>query len=103
MSDDRPLKSAYELAMERLQRQDAERGESSRALTDAEKKAIARCRREAKAKIAEIEIMHEQKLAGAGGDPEKIAELEEKLRIDRSRVASSTESKIARIKRGEAD
>jgi hypothetical protein len=99
-SDDAPLKSAYELAMERLRKEDAERGEEVRPLTDEQKEEIARLRREAQAKIAELEIMHEQKLAAAGGDPEKLAEAEEKLKIDRGRVESSTESKIERIKRG---
>ena len=94
------MKSAYELALERLRRQDKERGvEEAAPLTDEQKEEIARLRQEAKAKLAELEIMREQKLAEAGADPEKVHELEEHVKIDRERVESALESKIARVKK----
>ncbi len=102
MPEDRPLKSAYELAMERLRRQDEAEGvEASKPLGDAQKERIAELRQEAKAKLAEMEILHRKDLAAAGGDPEKVRDLEEKYRIDRSRVESRLESEIAKVRRGE--
>jgi hypothetical protein len=101
MSDDRPLKSAFEIAMERLKEKDRQEGiAESKPLTDAQKEEIAHLRREAKAKLAELEILHRDTLAETGGDPEKIREVEEKYRIDRERVESSLESKIALVREG---
>ena len=53
MSDDTP-KSALELAMERLQKKDADAGIETRPLTDAQKAQIADIRQIATAKIAEL-------------------------------------------------
>lgn len=98
MSENR-LKSAYELAMERLEKQDAEEGrDKPRALSAKQKRDIAAKRREAEAKLAEIDILCAKELA-AEGDPEKVAEIERRRRIDRGRVESALESAIARIKR----
>ncbi len=95
--DDAPLKSAYELAMERLREQGAA---EPQPLTDEQKQEIAQLRSEARAKLAEMEIMHEKERAEAGPEPEKLQELEEHYRIDRKRVESGLESKVTRIKRG---
>ena len=59
------MKSAYELAMERL-------GGESNELTDEQKQAIAHIDARAKAKVAETEIMFDQQLAGEA-DPAKAA------------------------------
>ena len=56
MPEDR-LKSAYEVAMERLRAEDRDRGvEPARPLTKAQKKRIAELRQEAKAKLADLEV-----------------------------------------------
>jgi hypothetical protein len=100
MSDDRPLRSAYELAMERLRRQDHDEGvEEPEPLSPAQKERIAELRREASAKLAELEILHGKDLAAAGGDPEKIREREEKYRIDRGRVESRLADAVAKVRR----
>ncbi len=100
MSDDRPLKSAFELAMERLRQKDRDEGiEESEPLSEAQKERISELRREAGAKLAEIEILHGKDLAAAGGDPEKIREREERYRIDRARVESRLEDSIAKVRR----
>ncbi|MBT8042080.1 MAG: hypothetical protein KJN67_00950 [Pontiella sp.] len=57
------MKSAYELAMERM-------GGESKSLTDAQKQAIADIDAKMKAKVAETEIMFDQQLAGES-DPAK--------------------------------
>ena len=103
MSKDPPLKSAYELAMERLRAKDRKDGTGETiALTEVQKAEIARLRREAQAKLAEIEILHGKALAGTAGDPERTRDLVEKYGIDRSRIESRLESSIARIRRGDA-
>jgi len=98
--DDAPLKSAYELALERLQAQDRAEGIDEPApLTRKQKKEIARLRQEAEAKSAQLQIMRRDALAAAQGDPEKVAEIEEHFAVDRRRVESSLDASIARIKK----
>jgi len=99
MADEGKLKSAYELAMERLRAEDEATGvEAPRPLTQKQKDKIAQLRQENRAKLAELEIMHAEKLAEAGAEPAKIQELEEHHQIDRERLASALESAIARVK-----
>jgi len=74
MTDDEP-KSAIELAMERLRRQDAEQGLVEQPLTDDQKQRIEEARRACRAKLAQFEIMHRSKLSGTY-DPEERATLE---------------------------
>lgn len=101
MKDDKPLRSAYELAMERLRAKDREEGqEEDRPLTGEQKAEIARLRQEARAKLAEMEILHRKEIA-AVADPVKLAEAEEKYRIDRARIESRLESAVARVRRGD--
>ena len=64
MSDDAP-KSAYELAMARLRKKDAEAGEAETPLSDAQKAAIAEARSLYAAKKAQAEIMHAASRASA--------------------------------------
>jgi len=100
---DEPLKSAYELAMERLRAKDRKAGVDEPArLTGDQKKKITELRQAAKAKLAEIEIMHTKERANAlTGDPAETESNEEHYRIDRRRVESKLESDIALVKRGE--
>ena len=101
MSDDAPLKSAYELAMERLQDRDRDEGvEQTEPLTDEQKQAITELRSQAQAKLAEAEILHKKDLTAAD-DPEKLTQLEEHYETDRRRIDSSLASAIARVRRGE--
>lgn len=101
MPDDGSLKSAYELAMERLTRADAEAGGESRRLTDEQKAAIADLRRFYEAKLAEQEILHRSTLRKTP-DPEARAALEEEYRRDRERVAAERDAKIEKVRRGES-
>ncbi len=102
MSDDAPLKSAYELAMERLRDRDREQGlEQTAPLTDEQKEAIAELRRKAEAKLAELQILHRKDRSSAMADPEHLTKLEEEYETDRRRAQSSLESAIARVRRGE--
>lgn len=100
MSDDKPLKSAYEIAMERLRVRDREQGiQESAPLADEQKREIEQLRRDAESKLAELEILHRKALDEAGSDPEKRNDLEEKYRIDRQRIDSRLESAVARVRK----
>ena len=101
---DAPLKSAYELAMERLQAEDRESGKEQAApLTEEQKSSIADLRQQAQAKRAEAEILHQKDLAAATavGDPEKLTQTEEHYETDLRRVESALDSAIARVRAGE--
>src|SRR5262245_60332910 len=99
MIDDKPMKSAYELAMERLRQKDAEAGIESTPLTDAQKAAIAEIRNFYEAKIAEQEVLHQSALRTTF-DPEARATLDAQYRRDRERFASERNAKIEKIRRG---
>lgn len=102
MPDDGKLKSAYEIAMEKLRSRDREQGvEDDGPLTEDQIEAIEEVRRDAKAKLAELEILRASRQAEAAGDPQKLAEFEEQYRTDRERVESRRDSAIARIRRGD--
>jgi len=99
MVKDKPLKSSYELALERLAERDRKAGVTpARPLTDRQKKRIATLRRNAEAKLAELEILHRKDIEQAGGDPQKLAELEQQHATDRRRVDSRLATEIERVK-----
>src|SRR5687768_2280102 len=98
MSDDR-LKSAYELAMERFQKKDAEAGIVQAPLTDDQKADIAEIRSRYQAKIADLEILHRGNTAGMA-DPLARDQAEDEYRRDRERLNAERESKIEAVRRG---
>src|SRR5262245_7227770 len=103
MADDGAPKSAYELAMERLRRKDAEEGVTTRKLTDEEKAAIAEVRSLYDSKIAEQEILQAAAMKQLwGADPAEIAEVDRRFRREKERLASDRDAKIEKIRRGEA-
>lgn len=78
------MKSAYELAMERL-------GGEPKELTDEQKQAIAEIDSKLKAKVAETEIMFDQQLANEA-DPAKAALIEQTKRETISKIKDDAES-----------
>jgi hypothetical protein len=101
MSDDKVLKSAYELAMERFKKSDAEEGVQRRPVTDAQKAAIAEIRNFYEAKIAEVEVLHQGRLR-ATADPGERAAREQEYRRDRERLSSERDAKIEKARRPDA-
>jgi hypothetical protein len=99
MSDDKPLKSALELALERLKKKDADAGIETRPVTEAQKAAIAEARNFCEAKIAEREVLHQSKLRRVF-DPAECEALEQEYRRDRERLTSERDAKIEKIRRG---
>ena len=92
-------KSAYELAMERLHKKDAEAGFVEQKLTDDQKAAIAEARSIYEARVAERQILHRDKRLMAY-DPADIEKMEEEYRRDMERFASDRDAKIRRIREG---
>jgi hypothetical protein len=99
MSEDDAPKSAFELAMERLRKKDAESGAESRPLTDEQRAAIAEVRNFYEAKAAEVEVLHQSAMRKTA-EPDARALIEEQYRRDRERLNSERDSKIAGIRRG---
>jgi len=99
MADEKPLKSAYELAMERLRKSDADAGVASRTVTDAQKAAIAEVRNFYDAKLAEQQVLHQSTLRKMVDLAAREA-LEADYRRERERLASEREAKIEKIRRG---
>lgn len=97
MSDDAP-KSAYDLAMARLRKKDAEAGEAEVPLTEAQKAEIAEVRSVYAARKAQAEIMHTASRASAY-DVESLARLAEEFRRDTDRMQREMDEKIAAIRR----
>lgn len=100
MADDKPLKSSFELAMERLQKSDEDAGVERRPLTDVQKAAIAEARNFYEAKIAEQDVLHHSQLRKTL-DPGERATLEQQYRRERERLSSEREAKIEKLRRGD--
>lgn len=89
------MKSAYELAMERLSKT-----APSVKLSDAQKKEIAELESQYGAKIAAREIALKAEIANAADDMEKENALREQLATDRKKLQAELEEKKERVRRG---
>jgi hypothetical protein len=96
MADEAP-KSAYELAMERLQKKDAEDGVEPTFLTDEQRAAIAEAKNFYEAKLAEREVLHQSAVVRTM-DPEARAALEQNYRRDRERLNTERDAKIQKLR-----
>jgi hypothetical protein len=99
MSNDKAVKSAFELAMERLKQQDDAAGIERRPLTDKQKAEIAEIRNFYEAKLAEVQLLHEGRLLTTLEPAERTAR-EEEYRRDRERLTTERDAKIERVRRG---
>ncbi|HEV2852717.1 MAG TPA: hypothetical protein VHC97_07930 [Thermoanaerobaculia bacterium] len=90
------MKSAYELALERLEKQGIERprGES---FGDELREKIAEARRKAEARIAELEILHKNRLKTMM-DPAKRQEEEDEYVRERRRIEDDRDRKIEELR-----
>jgi len=84
------MKSAYELAMERLNKKSP-----SVKLTDAQKREIADLESRYKAKIAERELAAKDEINAAAGklDIDAMEQIEQRLQIDRKKLQAELEEK----------
>ena len=88
------MKSAYELAMERLNKT-----APTVKLTGAQKNRLAELDSEYAAKIAGREIALKDKMAGAAGDVEKAGALREQLANERKKLQAELEEKKEAVRR----
>ncbi len=82
------LKSAFELAMERLR---AKAGDARpEQLSQEQREQIAEIRRRFRARRAELEVLHQSAMdkARAGDDPQRLLTLEEEFQRDIRRIAA---------------
>ena len=93
-------KSAYELAMEKLKKKDAEAGVEEQVLTDAQRAAIGEARSLHDSRVADRRILHQSAVLVIV-DPAEREERETELRRDLERFASERDAKIRRIRAGE--
>jgi hypothetical protein len=91
------MKSAYELAMERLNKQ-----APATKLTAAEKKAIAELESKYKARVAEREIGLKEAIdhAAAKGDFEEMGKLQQQLVHEKKKLAAELEEKKEAVRTG---
>jgi hypothetical protein len=94
VSDEEAPKSALELAMARLRKQDKEAGIEEKPVSDAQRAKIGEIRSFYGAKLAEREILHKSALRQTGGEPEAVQALEDEYRRDRERLTSERDKKI---------
>ena len=89
------MKSAYELAMERLNKQSP-----PVKLTGQQKKEIAELESKYKAKIAQREITFKDQIAAAAGagEAEKMDKLEEELARERRKLQAELEEKKNQVR-----
>lgn len=92
------MKSAYELALERLEKQGIERPREE-SFGDELREKIAEARRRAEAKIAELEILHKNRLK-AMHDPTQRHEEEEEYVRERRRIEDDRDRKIEELRKG---
>jgi hypothetical protein len=90
-------KSAYELAMEKLRKKDAESGTETQVLTDDQRTAIAEARSVYESRVAERRIMHQSAMLSVFDSAER-EERETELRRDLDRFASERDAKIRKIR-----
>lgn len=100
MAEDTPLKSSFELAMERLRQKDAAAGVVQRTLSDAEKAAIADLRSLYESKLAEQQVMLQSRLSQVF-DPSAREALEAEVRGERERLTAERDRRIEQIRAGQ--
>jgi len=91
------MKTAYELAMERLKKKDEEAGIEAQPLTDAQKTQIAEIRNFYEAKLAEVQVMHHSKIISVY-DPAERETLEKEYRRERERLGDERDRKVAKAR-----
>lgn len=92
------MKSAYELALERLEKQGIERPREESLTAEAREK-VAEIRKKAEAKLAELEILHKDRLKGVW-EPDKRQEEEDEYVRERRRIEEERDRKIEELRRG---
>jgi hypothetical protein len=95
------MKSAYELAMERLSKSDPG---SSRPITPQQKARLAEIDRTYQGKLAEREIFLKQRLEQAlgGRDADEVDKIKKQIASEKARLEEDRESEKERVRSGKA-
>jgi hypothetical protein len=88
------MKSAYELAMERLEKEKP----SGPPITDDQKKAIAEIHEKYEAKIAQAKIMADQELFSAQGDYQTTEQIRARLREEIQKLEEERDYKKQQVR-----
>ena len=91
------MKSAYELAMERLNK-----SAPTVSLTAVQKAQIAELESQAAAKMAGREIAMKTEIANVANNFEKAEELRQQLALDRKKLRAELEEKKESVRQGKA-
>jgi hypothetical protein len=97
MANDSGLRSSFDLAMERLRKNDKETGTERRPVTEAQKAAIAEIRNFYEAKLAELEVLHQGRMRTIA-DPDARAAREDEYHRDRERLSSERDAKVEKAR-----
>ena len=89
------MKSAYELAMERLER---ESPDACAPLSEGKKRELAEIDRIYDAKLAEREVFLQGKLKAA--NHQEVEAIREQIRLERDKINTEREAKKDRVRRG---
>lgn len=97
-NDDRApgIKSAYELALERMERQGIERPRED-AVSDEVRREIDEARRRAEAKLAELDILHRDRTRKLP-NPAAREEEEKEYRAERRRIEEERDRRVAKLR-----
>jgi hypothetical protein len=90
------MKSAYELALERIESQGIERPRED-SLTDETRQRVAEARQQAEAKLAELEILFHDRLKNQF-EPNKRREEEGEYLSERRRIEADRDRKIEKLR-----
>ncbi len=90
------MKSAYEIALERLEQLGIEKP-SSEAMTDEARAEVAEIRGRARAELANLEILHRDRLAKLP-DPETRHQEEQDYLSERARIESRCDRAVAKLR-----
>jgi hypothetical protein len=100
VAEDEAPKTAYEIILERLKRQDRDAGVEDKPLSEGQRERIAELRKVYEARLAEREILHHSSLRKVADDPEAVEKLDQEYRRDRERIGSERDRKIEQVRGG---
>ncbi len=92
------MKSAYELALERLEKQGIEPPRDE-ALDEETRERMAEVKRKAKAELAQLEILHRDR-SQAPGDPAAAAQAEQDYLLERRRIEERRDRELEKLRSG---
>lgn len=92
------MKSAYDIALERLEERGIEKP-SSEALSEQERSEVAEIRSRARAELANLEILHRERL-GKQTDPASRDREEQNYLAERARIENRRDRDITKLRGG---